>query len=1404
LRQRIAVLDRELADKEGALTQALEQQTATSDILSVISSSPTDIQPVLDAVAQSAVRLCDSIDAVIFRVDAGSLRLVAHYGAIPYGTIGEFVVRLGRGTVTGRAILERRIVQVVDLQTEAEEFPEGAASARQFGYRTTLTVPLLREGIGIGAIGLRRTEVRPFTDTQVTLLQIFADQAVIAIENARLFKEVAARNAELIGTLARETATGEVLHAISRAQTDAQPVFDIIAASALRLCGAVSSLMVLYDGEMLRLVAIQNINPDGADALRRVFPRPLDEGSGVARAIRTRAIAEIPDWLEDPAFTHGGVAQAANYRSILAVPMLRDGEPIGVISVLRPEPGPFSGTAIDLLQVFADQAVIAVENVRLFKALEARNRDLGETLEQQTATAEILRVISSSPTDIQPVLDAVARSATRLCEAYDAMIGLREGDRLPFNAHHGPIPIPWGGLRPISRGWVAGRAVVDRQPVHVHDLAASGVEFPLGQADAVDAGYRTTLGVPLLREGEAVGVILIRRREVRPFTDTQIALLQTFADQAVIAVENVRLFKELEARNRDLAETLDQQTATGDILRVITRSQIDVQPVFDAIADAALRLCGATSSIVTTFDGELLHLSAQAHIIPAGGDLYGGLYPRRPDQGSAAGRAILACAIVRIPDVQADAEYGLGAHLRGIDIRSILAVPLLRDGAPIGTINVHKTEVGPFTERQVELLGTFADQAVIAIENARLFREVQARTAELTRSVDQLTALGDVGQAVSSSLELETVLTTIVGRAVQLCGAAGGAIYEYDEGAEEFHLRATEGLPAAYLEIARQTPARKGEGATGRLAITPEPVEIADIAEPGAYESRLKDALVRTGHRALLAVPLLREGRVLGSLVVLRKATGRFGADVVSLLQTFATQSALAIQNARLFKQLDVANRHKSAFLASMSHELRTPLNAIIGYSEMLQEEAQDLGQEALIPDLGKINAAGKHLLELINAVLDLSKIEAGRMELFLETFPIAPLLKDIVGVIQPLAGKNGNRLEVRCAPDVGEMRADLTKVRQALFNLLSNACKFTEEGTVSLEAARQDGWILFSVSDTGIGLTPEQMARLFQEFSQADASTSRRYGGTGLGLSLSRRLCRLMGGDVTAASEAGRGSTFTVRLPVEVRESGEVAPPGAPPAAGGDHEARVTTVLVIDDEPAIRDLMQRFLGREGIRAVTAASGEEGLRRARELRPDAITLDVMMPGMDGWTVLTALKADPELAPIPVIMLTIMDERNLGYALGASDYLTKPIDRERLLAVLGRHRRDLPVLVVEDDADTRELLRRWLEREGHVVLEAGNGRIALDRVGEQRPGLILLDLMMPEMDGFEFLAELRQQPGGRAIPVVVVTAKELTAADHARLNGQVQRILQKGTHTREALLAELRELIVGLPARPRTA
>jgi len=497
----------------------------------------------------------------------------------------------------------------------------------------------------------------------------------------------------------------------------------------------------------------------------------------------------------------------------------------------------------------------------------------------------------------------------------------------------------------------------------------------------------------------------------------------------------------------------------------------------------------------------------------------------------------------------------------------------------------------------------------------------------------------------------------------------------------------------------------------------------------------------------------------------------------------------------------EAANQAKSTFLANMSHELRTPLNAIIGYTEMLMEDAEDLDQEDFIPDLQRVHTSGKHLLVLINDILDLSKIEADKMEMYLETFYISSMIEHVVSTIQPLVDKHANTLKVHCDDDLGTMHTDLTKVRQVLFNLLSNACKFTEQGTISLDVARDlndgVGWLTFSVCDTGIGMTSEQMGKLFQAFSQVHACTGSSYGGTGLGLVISKRFCQMMGGDISVDSEYGVGSTFTIQLPAgpKFREKEPVAlavhrvepmPEGA------------SIVLVIDDDPIVLDLMERHLSKEGFRVETASGGEEGLKLAGQLHPDAITLDVIMPSMDGWAVLSALKANPELTDIPVIMSTIVDDKNKAYTLGATDYLIKPINRDRLVSILQKHRRDLPhfeVLVVEDDAETRELLRRMLEKDGCTVTEAENGRVALERITDTQPALILLDLMMPEMDGFQFVTELRKHKVWRSIPVVVITAKDITPQDRLRLNGYVEKILQKGAYTREELLDEVRDFVV---------
>jgi signal transduction histidine kinase len=779
------------------------------------------------------------------------------------------------------------------------------------------------------------------------------------------------------------------------------------------------------------------------------------------------------------------------------------------------------------------------------KNVDATVRDLekrlAESLEREKATSDVLRIISRSPADLPMVLQTIAETAARVCGASDGVVYLTIGARLRIMAHHGAIGALIGQERELDRASLAGRAAVDRTPVHVADLQAETSEFPIGSEVARGFGHRTSLAVPLLRDGVALGALLIRRLEVRPFTDKQIELLMTFADQAVIAVENVRLFKELDARNTDLTESLEQQTATGEILRVISRSPTDVQPIFDAIVRSASRLCGGEYAIVTRFDGERLHLAAQHNPRPGTADETAGFFPQVPRrETSFTARAFLDGVVVHVSDVEAEElESTARETYRRIMLRACVGIPMIHEGRSIGAISVSRGTPGPFSPRQVALLQTFADQAVIAVENVRLFKELEARTGELTQSVEKLTALGEVSRAVSSTLDIEAVLDTIVSRANQLAGADGCSIYEYDEGAEQFELRATHNDDTAFVEALRVVPLRKGEGLMGRAAEMREPIQIPDITQPGAYQSGARDTLIRFGYRALLSVPLLREDQIIGSLSFNRKAPGDFPPEVVDVLKTFATQSALAIQNARLFReiadksaQLEAASRHKSEFLANMSHELRTPLNAIIGFSEILAEKMFGDVNEKQTEYLHDILESGRHLLSLINDILDLSKIEAGRMELELSEFDLPTAVDNALILVRERASRRGIRLESTIDPRLAMIGGDERKVKQVLLNLLSNALKFTPEGgRIDVGARLGDDMAEVSVADTGIGIAPEDQAAVFEEFRQV-GTADKKAEGTGLGLALSRKFIELHGGKIWVRSQLGAGSTFTFTLP--------------------------------------------------------------------------------------------------------------------------------------------------------------------------------------------------------------------------------------------------------------------------------
>jgi PAS domain S-box-containing protein len=1003
----------------------------------------------------------------------------------------------------------------------------------------------------------------------------------------------------------------------------------------------------------------------------------------------------------------------------LKLPLRIDQSTIGEVVVQRAAGRAFEQGDLEIIAAAANQAGIAIGRTRLLATERQR-------IAEQRALLDTLADLSGN-LELDRLLQAVLGRAVTLLDVTGGELAIFDdvARELIIVASHNMETNAVGSRMALGEG-AMGRVAETHEPLIIPRYQ----DWESRSAQYIRSSIQTVMAAPLVIGERLVGAIAsVHSDPARTFGQADLHLLNLFAAQAAIAIENARLF----SAERERAE---EQEAVLDTMQDLS-GELALAPVLDRVLQRAVALLSVTGGELATFDEARRDL-----VIVASHNMEANAVGTRMVLGEGAmGRVAETHEPLIIPHYQEWA--GHSEKYERSSIQSVMAAPLMIGTRLVGAIaSVHSDPTREFGPADLRRLMMFAPQAAIAIENARLFSAAQQHFEILFRN----------NPVAIVNLDLSGKITS--------CNPAFEALFGYQEaevlGRDLDRLVTTAGTladAAGYTDRAVQE-GRAASGIGQRFRKDGSPVDVE-----------------------IVSIPVTVGGERVGLMALYH--------DISELLK------------AR--REAEEANETKSRFLASTSHELRTPLNAIIGYSEMLQEQAEEDGHAGYQGDLAKIHSAGKHLLAVINDILDLSKIEAGKMELHLETFDLSPVLADVATTVRGLVEQHGNRFEVQVPPALGAIRADVTRVRQVLLNLLSNAAKFTDHGVVSLLVERDGTDVVFRVRDTGIGMTPAQLAKVFQAFAQAEASTASKYGGTGLGLAISRRFCEMMGGSVTVASESGKGSTFTARLPVA---GPRVAAPGAVRWAA-EGRAPIATVLVVDDDPGARELLGRTLSRDGFQVESAPDGATGLRLAHELRPDVITLDVLMPGMDGWAVLAALKTDPELAAIPVVMLTVVDDKPMGFALGVAEYLTKPIDRPRLAAVLGKYVHAgtdaRSVLIVEDDAAARRMLRQELKTGGWQVREAANGRLALDQVAAHQPELVLLDLMMPEMDGFEFLDELRKRGATPPIPVVVITAKDLTDEDRRRLQGGAARVIQKSGHGPEALLAEVRGLVAAGPA-----
>ena len=1151
LQQQINSLTRELAESH-------EQQAATADVLQVISRSPGKLEPVFEAMLENAVRICGAKFGNLLLYDGEFFRIGATYGAPP--AYVDYLRREGPFRADprfglGRLAQTKQTYQVANIAAQPTYNDKlRLATIKLASARTVLGVPMFKDGKVVGSIVIYRREVQPFTEKQVALVENFAAQAVIAIENTRLLTE-------LRQSLEQQTATADVLKVISGSTFDLQSVFDALVGSAARLCEADRAFIWKLNGQSFQLAAMNEIGTDFAK-FAEDHPPVLDRHTATGRAVLDKHTVHIPDVFQDPEYRWRGQdgQRIGQYRALLGVPLLRGGAPFGAFALMRKTARPFTDKQIELVTTFADQAVIAIENTRLLDELRKRTAELTKSLEQQTATSEVLQVISSSPSDLQPVFATILENAVRICDAKFGNIYRWDGEALHLAATHNAPPAyaeerrRSPHYRPSPKIGV-GRMVATKKAVHIIDAAAEPayIEKHPAYVTAVElGGVRTYLTVPMLKESELIGVFTVFRQEVRPFTDKQIALVTSFAAQAVIAIENARLLTELR-------ESLEQQTATSEVLGVISRSKFELQPVLQSVVNTAMRLCHSTVP-------DYLDIEKETVILPG--------------KGTVVGRAALTRQVARIDDAWNDPLYEKKRDAKIGGVRSMIGVPLLREAEPIGVIALARNRVEPFTDREIELVTTFADQAVIAIENVRLFDEVQARTRDLSESLQQQTATADVLKVISrSAFDLKTVLDTLVEAAARLCEADQGTIARDRDGV--FQRVATYGFSDEFTEYVKTIPVVPERGtATGRALLDGKVVHIADVqADP---EYTFAEAQKLGGFRTILSLPMLREGVPIGVLALTRREVRPFTDKQIELVSTFADQAAIAIENVRLFESVEARTRELAKSLedlrtaqdrliqteklaslgqltAGIAHEIKNPLNFVSNFSavsvELIDELREALGgarldsklraeiseiADTLQSNLNKVVQHGKRADAIVKNMLLHSRQGSGEHR----PVDINALVDESLNLAYhgARAERQGFNITLDRSfdPTAGEVDLFPQEITRVLLNLISNGFYAATkrkagpnagdyEPTLAAATKNLGDSVEIRIRDNGTGITPEVREKLFNPFFTTKPAGE----GTGLGLSISHDIIvKQHGGSIEVDTQPGEFTEFRIVLP--------------------------------------------------------------------------------------------------------------------------------------------------------------------------------------------------------------------------------------------------------------------------------